>query len=67
MERKQISEDQAKKLVKEVDKDHSSYYRYYTDQIWGEADNYGLVIDHSKVGMEGVAKVILAYLNAMQK
>ena len=67
MERKQISEEQAKKLVREVDKDRASYYRYYTDQVWGEAGNYDLVIDRSKVGAEGAAKVILAYLNAMKK
>lgn len=67
MERKQISEDQAKKLIKEVDKDRSSYYRYYTDQIWGEASNYDLVIDRSKVGTEGAAKVIKCYLEQMKK
>ncbi len=67
MERKQISEEQAKKLVREVDKDRASYYRYYTDQVWGEAGNYDLVIDRSKVGAEGAAKVIRSYLEAMKK
>ena len=67
MDRKQISEEQAKKLVREVDKDRSSYYRYYTDQVWGEAGNYDLVIDVSKVGHAGAAKVIKCYLDGMQK
>ena len=67
MARKGLNEDAARKLIREVDKDRSSYYRYYTDQIWGEADNYDLVIDRSKVGTEGAAKVIKCYLDHMKK
>ena len=67
MERKHLTEDQAKKLIREVDKDRSSYYRYYTDQVWGEAGNYDLVIDSSRVGTAGAVKVIRAFLDAMPK
>ena len=67
MERRQIGEDQAKKLIREVDKDRASYYRYYTDQVWGEAGNYDLVIDSSRVGVEGAVKVIRAYLDALPR
>lgn len=66
MDRKQIGEEQAKKLIREVDKDRSSYYRYYTDQVWGEAGNYDLVIDVSKTGHAGAAKVIQCCLEAMK-
>ena len=64
MARKNLSEDQAKKLKKEVDKDRSSYYRYYTDQIWGEAENYDLCIDSGRIGVQGVVDVIKAYIAA---
>ena len=67
MERKHLSEDQAKKLIREVDKDRASYYRYYTDQVWGEAGNYDLVIDSSRVGTAGAVKVIRAYLDALPR
>ena len=66
-ERKQVSEEQARKYVKEVDKDRSSYYRYYTDQIWGDAQNYDLVIDSSRLGVEGTAEVILSFVREMEK
>ena len=64
MKRKNISEDQAKNLIKEVDKDRSSYYRYYTDQIWGEAENYDLCIDSGRIGVQGAVEVIKAYIAA---
>ena len=64
MKRKNLNEDQAKKLIKEVDKDRSSYYRYYTDQIWGEAENYDLCIDSGRIGVQGAVDVIKAYIAA---
>ena len=65
-ERKGLTEDQARKLIKEVDKDRSSFYRYNTDQIWGESENYDLCIDSGKVSIEGAVEVIKAYMNAME-
>jgi cytidylate kinase len=67
MERKGIDADQAKKLMRQVDKDRSSYYKYYTDQIWGEAENYELCIDSSKIGVQGAVDVIKAFVAAKEK
>ncbi len=64
MERKSLTQDQAKKLIKEVDKDRSSYYRYYTDQVWGASDCYDLCLNVGRVGIEGAAKVIEDFINA---
>jgi cytidylate kinase len=66
MSRKNLSYDQARKLIKEVDKDRASYYRYYTDQVWGESENYDLIVNSSKVGIDGSVKVILSYLDAVR-
>ena len=67
MERKGLNEDQAKKLIKEVDKDRASYYRYYTDQIWGECEYYDLCIDSSRIGVDGAVQVIKRYLEMLNK
>lgn len=67
MKRKGITAEQAKKLLKEVDKDRSSYYRYYTDQIWGDAENYDLCLNSAVIGVYGAAAVIRAYLEATEK
>ena len=65
MERKGITEDQAKKLLKEVDKDRASYYRYYTDQVWGEAGNYDLCLNSGRVSLEGAVQVIKSFVGGM--
>lgn len=64
MKRYSLSEDQAKKLIRDVDKDRASFYRYYTDQIWGEAGNYDLCIDSSRIGVDGAVEVIVSCLKA---
>ena len=65
MERRNLSEDAAKKLIRQVDKDRASYYKYYTDQIWGERENYDLVINSGRVGVDGTVKVIVSYMEAL--
>ena len=64
MARRNLTEEQAKKLIKEVDKDRASYYKYYTDQIWGESGNYDLCINSSIIGIEGTAQVIKSFISA---
>lgn len=60
--RQGVTEAEAKKKIKQVDKDRSSYYKYYTDQIWGESSNYDLCINSSKIGVSGAVNVICAFI-----
>jgi cytidylate kinase len=53
-----LSESEAKKLIRKTDKIRSSYYRYYTQRIWGDAANYDLVIDAGKLGVDRTAQLI---------
>ena len=62
MARKGINEDQAWRLMKEVDKDRSSYYKYYTDQLWGESDNFDLCLNSGKTGVKGAVAVIREFI-----
>lgn len=63
LERRQgLDEAEARKKIKEVDKDRSSFYRYYSDQTWGDAQNYDICINSSKLGVEGTVQVILDYI-----
>ena len=66
MERKSLTPEQAKKLIREVDKDRSSYYRYYTDQTWGESGCYDLCLNVGRVGIEGAAESIEAFIKAIK-
>ena len=67
MKRRDLSEEQARKLIKEVDKDRASYYKYYTDQIWGERENFDLCVNSGRTGVEGAVKVIRAYVESLEQ
>ena len=56
-----LVEGDARKLIRRTDKIRSSYYRYYTQQMWGDPDNFELVIDAGKLGTDGAACIIAAY------
>ncbi len=62
MNRQGVSEEIAKKKIKEVDKDRSSYYRYFTDQVWGAAEHFDLCVNSSRLGVEGTVSVISEYI-----
>lgn len=65
MARKNLTAEQAKKLIRQVDKDRASYYKYYTDQIWGEAGNFDLCLNSGRLGVQGAARVIKAYVEQL--
>ena len=66
MDRQGVTEEAAKKKIKEVDKDRSSYYKYYTDQVWGDVNNYDICVNSSRIGVDGTADMIIEYIRQRQ-
>ena len=53
----------ARQKIKEVDKDRSSFYKYYSDQVWGDAQNYDLCINSGAIGIDGAVDLIIDAVN----
>ena len=53
-----VSEKEAIKLMKEVDKRRMANYNFYTEQKWGQASNYSLCLNSSQLGYELCEKII---------
>ena len=51
-------------IIKRTDKRRASYNSYYTDQKWGDAKNYDLCINTSKLTHDGAVDVILKFIEA---
>ena len=49
------------------DRRRASYYQYYTDNKWGDYENYHLILDSGAIGIENAAEVVLAYVRGMPK
>ena len=57
-----VAEKDAKAQIKKVDKDRANYYEFYTAHEWKDPDNFDLVIDTSKIGVEGVVELLIKYI-----
>ncbi len=66
-ERQQVSADEARKMMQRGDERRAAYYNYYATGKWGEASNYHLCVNTSKLGMEQTAQFILQFIKANQQ
>ncbi len=60
-----ISESEAIKLIRKTDKIRSDYHNTHTQQKWGSAENYDLIINTSKSGIDNAVKTIVAYIESL--
>lgn len=58
MELYHVSETEAKRQLKFVDKKRSTNYNYYTDRKWGVTQNYTLSMNSSELGYETCIEMI---------
>ncbi len=61
MKRHNLSERKAKDMIQKTDKKRASYYNYYSNKRWGQADSYELCIN-SGVGVDETVDTIIDYL-----
>ena len=52
------------KNIKRIDKERRDYHRYYTGRSWEDFDNYDIIINTSKLGIDGTVDTIKNYLKA---
>ena len=55
------------KYIKEVDEKRTSFHKYCTDTVWGDAKEYQLCLDTGKIGFEKTAELIMNYINAKKE
>ena len=53
-----LDEKTAPKILKKKDKARANKYNYYTDLVWGAANNYDLTVNTGKFGVEKCAEII---------
>ena len=54
-----VTEDEAVKMMNDIDKRRMANYNFYTEQKWGMASNYTISLDSSKLGCEMCQKSII--------
>ncbi len=67
MERYDITEAKAKDMIIKKDKQRQSYYNYYSTKKWGKAESYDLCINSSVLGVDGTVKLIVQYIEELER
>ena len=57
-----VESDGAEDRIKKIDKARSNYYKYYTGRLWGNIQNYDLIINSSFTGIDGAVAVLVTML-----
>ena len=60
-EKYNISDKEAREMIRKIDKSRSSYYEFFANQKWGEMNNYMLCIN-SSIGIDKAVNVIYNYI-----
>ncbi|HPE95974.1 MAG TPA: cytidylate kinase-like family protein [Bacillota bacterium] len=67
MEQCELTEANARTLIKKTDKKRASYYNFYSNKVWGEAENYHLCFNSSILGIDDSALFLKSYIDLRYK
>ena len=57
-----ITREQAEAVIYRHDKHRKSYHNYYCQTKWGDSRNYEISVNSSKLGIDGTADLLEAYI-----
>ncbi len=61
-----MSEKDADKKIRKIDKHRSEFYHYYTCREWDNARNYDLCLNSADLGFDGCVEAIKAYIKVLE-
>ena len=66
MEKEALSYEEAKDMLEENDKHRSEYYHQHTGKVWGDVNNYNMILDTTALGIENCAKILMKYFERIE-
>ncbi len=66
MKLKKLSYADAKALLEENDRLRSSYYYENTGKVWGDVNNYHMILDTSQLGIENCPDILIRYFDRIE-
>ena len=56
------NEAEVLKQIQRTDQERANYYNYFTQKEWGNREDFDLMIDTSKIGVEKTVQLIKEYI-----
>ncbi len=67
IERDQMSEKEARSAINKADKRRSNYYNFYTNNTWGDVNNYNLCLDTGSLSLDECVSLLESYVRLKEK
>ena len=61
-----LSYEEAKAMLEENDRARSEYYYRHTGRVWGDVNNYHMILDTSQFGIENCANILIKYFERIE-
>ncbi len=61
-EEEHLSREDAQEFMEHIDDCRVAYHKYYTGLVWGNADDYDICLDTTRLGVEETAQIVEAYI-----
>lgn len=66
MKKQALSYEEAKKMLEHNDRERADYYYENTGKVWGDVNNYHMILDTSKLGAENCADILMKYFERVE-
>lgn len=66
MKKESLSYDEAKANLEKNDKERAAFYHENTGKMWGDVNNYHMILDTTRLGIENCADILLKYFERME-
>lgn len=66
MKKEALSYKDAKEMLDQNDRERAAYYNEHTGKLWGDVNNYHMILDTTKLGIENCANIMLKYFERVE-
>lgn len=65
MKKESLPYEEAKIVLEKNDKDRADYYYEHTGKVWGDVNNYHMILDTTTLGIDNCAGILMKYFERM--
>ena len=66
MQKEKLPYEEAKAMLEKNDRARADYYYEHTGKVWGDVNNYNMILDTTTLGIENCADIVMKYFRRME-
>lgn len=66
MKKENLAYEDAKESLEKNDKERAEFYYENTGKMWGDVNNYHMILDTTRLGIENCADILIKYFDRME-